>query len=401
MNFRDDFPILRQKVNGRQLVYFDNAATSHKPKVVIDCLSDYYSTINSNVHRGVHELSQKATNAYEASRRIAQSFIGAKSSREIVFTKGTTDGINTVARSWAANALTKNDEVLITAMEHHSNIVPWQMICDLTGATLKIAPISHNGELDLNEFNKLISPRTKLVAITHVSNTLGTINPIKEIISTAKKNGSKTLVDAAQSVPHFSVNVDDLGCDFLVFSGHKIFGPTGIGVLYVREQNYKDMQPFVGGGDMIKKVTFQKTTYNDPPYLFEAGTPNIAGVIGLSAAISYVQKIGMEKINSMEEELLDYATEKINNLKGIKIIGQAAKKASVISFIVDGSHPFDIGTILDQMGIAIRTGHHCTQPLMDFYKISGTARASFAFYNTKEEVDYFIKSLEKAMRMLN
>lgn len=401
MNFRDDFPILKQNINGHPLVYFDNAATSHKPKVVIDCLNDYYSTINSNVHRGVHELSQKATNAYESSRKIAQSFIGAKSSREIVFTKGTTDGINTVARSWAANALTKNDEILITAMEHHSNIVPWQMICDLTGATLKVAPISHKGELDLNEFNKLINPRTKLVAITHVSNTLGTINPIKEIISMAKNNGSKTLVDAAQSVPHFSVNVDDLGCDFLVFSGHKIFGPTGVGVLYVREQNYKDMQPFVGGGDMIKKVTFQKTTYNDPPYLFEAGTPNIAGVIGLSSAISYVQHIGMEQINSMEEELLDYATEKINNLKGIKIIGQAAKKASVISFIVDGSHPFDIGTILDQMGIAIRTGHHCTQPLMDFYKISGTARASFAFYNTKEEVDYFIKSLEKAIRMLN
>ena len=279
--------------------------------------------------------------------------------------------------------------------------VPWQMICDLTGATLKVAPISHNGELDLNEFNKLISPRTKLVAITHVSNTLGTINPIKEIISMAKNNGSKTLVDAAQSVPHFSVNVEDLGCDFLVFSGHQIFGPTGVGVLYVREQNYKNMQPFVGGGDMIKKVTFEKTTYNDPPYLFEAGTPNIAGVVGLSAALSYVQNIGMEKINSMEEEMLDYSTEKINNLKGIKIIGQAAKKASVISFTVDGSHPFDIGTILDQMGIAIRTGHHCTQPLMDFYKISGTARASFAFYNTKEEVDYFIKSLEKAIRMLN
>ena len=401
MNFRDDFPILKQNVNGRQLVYFDNAATSHKPKVVIDCLNDYYLTINSNVHRGVHELSQKATNAYESSRKIAQSFIGAKSSREIVFTKGTTDGINTVARSWAANALTKNDEILITAMEHHSNIVPWQMICDLTGATLKVAPISQKGELDLNEFNKLINPRTKLVAITHVSNTLGTINPIKEIISMAKNNGSKTLVDAAQSVPHFPVNVEDLGCDFLVFSGHKIFGPTGVGVLYVREQNYKNMQPFVGGGDMIKKVTFENTTYNDPPYLFEAGTPNIAGVIGLSAALSYVQNIGMEKINSMEEELLGYATDKINNLKGIKIIGQAAKKASVISFIVDGSHPFDIGTILDQMGIAIRTGHHCTQPLMDFYKISGTARASFAFYNTKEEVDYFIKSLEKAIRMLN
>jgi cysteine desulfurase / selenocysteine lyase len=401
MNFRDDFPILKQNVNGHPLVYFDNAATSHKPKAVIDCLNDYYSTTNSNVHRGVHELSQKATHAYETSRKIAQSFIGANSSKEIVFTKGTTDGINTVARSWAANALTKNDEILITAMEHHSNIVPWQMICDLTGATLKVAPISQNGELDLNEFNKLITPRTKLVAITHVSNTLGTINPIKEIISIAKNNGSKTLVDAAQSVPHFTVNVEDLECDFLVFSGHKIFGPTGVGVLYVREQNYKDMQPFVGGGDMIKKVTFKKTTYNDPPYLFEAGTPNIAGVIGLSAALSYVQSIGMEKINSMEEELLDYATEKINNLEGIRIIGQAAKKASVISFIADGSHPFDIGTILDQMGIAIRTGHHCTQPLMDFYKISGTARASFAFYNTKEEIDYFIKSLDKAIRMLN
>ena len=401
MNFRDDFPILNQNINGHPLVYFDNAATSQKPKAVIDCLNDYYFKTNSNVHRGVHELSQKATHAYEASRRIVQSFIGAKSSKEIVFTKGTTDGINTVARSWAANALTEKDEILITAMEHHSNIVPWQMICDITGATLKVAPISEKGELDLNEFNKLISHRTKLVAITHVSNTLGTINPIKEIISIAKNNGSKTLVDAAQSVPHFSVNVEDLECDFLVFSGHKIFGPTGVGVLYVSEQNYKEMQPFVGGGDMIKKVTFQKTTYNDPPYLFEAGTPNIAGVIGLSAALSYVQSIGMEKINSIEEELLDYASEKMNNLKGIRIIGQAAKKASVISFIADGSHPFDIGTILDQMGIAIRTGHHCTQPLMDFYKISGTARASFAFYNTKEEVDYFIKSLEKAIRMLN
>jgi cysteine desulfurase/selenocysteine lyase len=306
-----------------------------------------------------------------------------------------------VARSWAAQNLQKNDEIIISTMEHHSNIVPWQMICDQIGANLVIAPIDEKGELIMSEMSEMINPKTKLISISHVSNTLGTINPVKEIINLAHEFECKVLVDAAQSIPHFKLNVQDLDCDFLVFSGHKIFGPTGIGVLYVKEENYSSMSPFVGGGDMIKEVTFEKTTYNDPPFMFEAGTPNISGAIGLSAALKYVQDIGIDKINSIESELLSYATDKLNTIDGLKIIGTANSKASVISFTFSEIHHFDIGTLLDQLGIAIRTGHHCTQPLMKFFNIPGTARVSFAFYNTKDEIDYFITSLRKAVKMLS
>ena len=400
MDFQKDFPILNTKVNGRPLIYFDNAATSQKPKVVIDQINKYYETYNSNVHRGVHELSQKATSQYEAARAKVQQFIGANHLEEIIFTKGTTDGINIVASSWAENQLSKGDEIIISTMEHHSNIVPWQILCEKIGAVLVIAPINEKGELILEKFKNLISSKTKLISISHVSNTLGTINPIKEIIQLAKENNCKILVDAAQSVPHFGIQVSKLDCDFLVFSGHKIFAPTGVGVLYVKNDRYQEMKPYQGGGDMIKEVSFKKTTYNKPPYKFEAGTPNIAGVIGLSAAISYVESIGIDKISSLEDELLHYATAKIAELPNVKIFGTADNKASVISFNVDGIHPFDVGTLLDQSGIAIRTGHHCTQPLMSFYKIPGTARASFAFYNTKKEIDIFIEYLMKAIQML-
>jgi cysteine desulfurase/selenocysteine lyase len=401
MNFKVDFPVLNQKINGYPLVYFDNAATSQKPKCVIDAIDKYYSSYNSNVHRGVHELSQLATNAYEQSRNTVKDFIGSRKNEEIIFTKGTTDGINLVARSWAAQNLQKNDEIIISTMEHHSNIVPWQMICDQIGANLVIAPIDEKGELIMSEMSEMINPKTKLISISHVSNTLGTINPVKEIINLAHEFECKVLVDAAQSIPHFKLNVQDLDCDFLVFSGHKIFGPTGIGVLYVKEENYSSMSPFIGGGDMIKEVTFEKTTYNDPPFMFEAGTPNISGAIGLSAALKYVQDIGIDKINSIESELLSYATDKLNTIDGLKIIGTANSKASVISFTFSEIHHFDIGTLLDQLGIAIRTGHHCTQPLMKFFNIPGTARVSFAFYNTKDEIDYFITSLRKAVKMLS
>ncbi len=400
MNFKDEFPILKQKVNGYPLVYFDNAATSQKPKCVIEALNNYYSKFNSNVHRGVHELSQIATNAYEDGRKIVSEFIGAESTEEIIFTKGTTDAINIVAHSWAANILQKGDEVLITTMEHHSNIVPWQMVCEQTGAILKVAPIDSKGQLIMEDFSKMINVNTKLIAVSHVSNTLGTINPIEKIIDLGSKFGCKVLIDAAQSIPHFKINVKDLQCDFLAFSGHKIFGPTGIGVLYVKKENYSSMVPFIGGGDMIKEVTFEKTTYNVPPFMFEAGTPNIAGVIGLSAALNFVTKIGIDKIEALEKELLVYATKELSSIEGLKIIGDSTDKTSVISFNLTNIHHFDLGTLLDQLGIAIRTGHHCTQPLMNFFDISGTARVSFAFYNTKQEVDYFVKSLKKAISML-
>jgi cysteine desulfurase/selenocysteine lyase len=401
MSYKDDFPVLSQKINGYPLVYFDNAATSQKPKCVIDAINDYYSSYNSNVHRGVHELSQQATNAYEKGREIVKEFIGAPKVNEIIFTKGTTDSINLVARSWAVNNLKKEDEVLITTMEHHSNIVPWQMICEQTGAKLVVAPIDLDGQLIMEELSNMVGPKTKLIAISHVSNTLGTINPVEDIIKLAHKYNSKVLVDAAQSAPHFKLNVEQLNCDFLTFSGHKVFAPTGIGVLYVKEENYINMSPFIGGGDMIKEVTFEKTTYNEPPFMFEAGTPNISGVIGLSAALNYIKQVGIEKIDAIENDILTYATEKMSKIEGLNIIGVAKKKTSVISFNVKDIHHFDLGTILDQLGIAIRTGHHCTQPLMNFYEISGTARASFAFYNTKKEVDYFVESLQKAIKMLS
>ena len=400
MDFKKDFPILKSKVNGQPLIYFDNAATSQKPQCVIDAVSNYYKNFNSNVHRGVHELSQKATSEYESTRDTVRDFIGAEKSNQIIFTKGTTDGINIVASSWAENQLKKGDEILITTMEHHSNIVPWQMLCEKLGTKLIVSPISKSGEIIMDKFESLISAKTKLISVTHVSNTLGTINPIEEITLLAKENNCKILIDAAQSIPHFKVDVSAYDCDFLVFSGHKIFAPTGVGILYVKEDRFQEMKPYQGGGDMIKEVSFEKTTYNTHPHKFEAGTPNIAGIIGLNEAIKYVNKIGIDNIAIIENELLEYALEKISEIDKLKIFGNAKDKASVISFTVEGIHPFDLGTLLDQLGIAIRTGHHCTQPLMSFYNIPGTARASFAFYNQKSEIDFFINSLNKAIKML-
>jgi cysteine desulfurase/selenocysteine lyase len=400
MDFKKDFPILKSKVNGQPLIYFDNAATSQKPQCVIDAVNNYYKNFNSNVHRGVHELSQRATSEYESTRDTVRDFIGAKKSNQIIFTKGTTDGINIVASSWAENQLKKGDEILITTMEHHSNIVPWQMLCEKMGTKLIVSPINKNGEIIMNDFESLINARTKLIALTHVSNTLGTINPIEEITLLAKENNCKILIDAAQSIPHFKVDVSSFDCDFLVFSGHKIFAPTGVGILYVKEDRFPEMKPYQGGGDMIKEVSFEKTTYNTHPHKFEAGTPNIAGVIGLNEALKYVNKIGIDKIAIIENELLKYALEKMSEIDKLKIFGNAKDKASVISFTVEGIHPFDLGTLLDQLGIAIRTGHHCTQPLMSFYNIPGTARVSFAFYNQKSEIDFFINSLKKAIKML-
>ena len=401
MNLRDDFPILSEKVHGKPLVYFDNAATSQKPLCVIEGIKQYYESYNSNVHRGVHDLSQKATLAYENSRKTVQRFLNAKTPDEIVFTKGTTDAINIVANAWGINHLQKGDEIIISAMEHHSNIVPWQMVCEKTGAELVISPINQDGELLISEFKQRLNSKTKLVAITHVSNTLGTINPIEQIIEEARKYDVKILIDAAQSAPHFALDMQKIDCDFLAFSGHKILAPTGIGVLYVKMENYNEMTPFIGGGDMIKEVTFEKTTYNDPPLFLEAGTPNICGAIALDIALNYILEIGLENIAKHESDLLAYATEEIKTIDTLQIIGEAKEKTSVLSFLLDNVHPFDVGTLLDQMGIAIRTGHHCTQPLMDFYQIPGTARASFAFYNSKEEVDYFISSLKKTIKLLS
>ena len=401
MNLRNDFPILSEKVHGKPLVYFDNAATSQKPLCVIEGIKQYYESYNSNVHRGVHDLSQKATLAYENSRKTVQRFLNAKTSDEIVFTKGTTDAINIVANAWGINHLQKGDEIIISTMEHHSNIVPWQMVCEKTGAELVVSPINQDGELLISEFKHRLNSRTKLVAITHVSNTLGTINPIEQIIEEARKYDVKILIDAAQSAPHFALDMQKIDCDFLAFSGHKILAPTGIGVLYVKMDNYNEMTPFIGGGDMIKEVTFEKTTYNDPPLFLEAGTPNISGAIALDIALNYILKIGLENIAKQESDLLAYATEEIKMIDVVQIIGKAKEKTSVLSFLLDNVHPFDVGTLLDQMGIAIRTGHHCTQPLMDFYQIPGTARASFAFYNSMEEVDYFISSLKKTIKLLS
>ena len=398
---RRDFPILDQKVNGKPLIYFDNGATTQKPAVVIDAINQYYKDFNANVHRGVHHLSQVSTEKYENSRDIVQKFIGAGTREEIIFTKGTTDSINIVASSWANKFLNENDEIIISTMEHHSNIVPWQMVCQQKNAKLIIAEINHQGELIVENLKKQINSRTKLISLTHISNTLGTINPIKEIIDFAKAKGIFVFIDAAQSVAHMKVDVKDLDCDFLAFSGHKLFGPTGTGVLYAKRKWLDAMSPYQGGGDMIKEVTFEKTTYNDPPYKFEAGTPNIAGVIGMATAINYIQKIGYAFIQHQEQELLNFATDEIRKIDGIEIIGTATNKASVISFLLNGTHPFDVGTILDQLGIAIRTGHHCTQPLMNYYNIPGTARISFSFYNSLQEVKVFIEAMKKVKLMLS
>ena len=398
---REDFPTLSTKVNAKPLIYFDNGATSQKPSVVIDAVSNYYRFSNSNVHRGVHYLSQKATEQYEQSRDLLKDFLGAESREQIVFTKGTTDAINLVANSWAENHIQKGDEILITTMEHHSNIVPWQMICEKKQAVLVVADVNQIGEIVMDDFKAKVGSKTKLISVSHVSNTLVTVNPVNKIIELAKKRNIPVFVDAAQSIPHMPVDVKDLDCDFLAFSGHKLFGPTGIGVLYAKMKWLNEMSPYQGGGDMIKEVTFKKTTYNEPPLKFEAGTPNIAGAIGLAAAVKYVNKLGFPFIEQQESRLLQYATKELLKIDGLRLIGSSKNKAAVISFLIGDIHPFDVGTLLDQLGIAIRTGHHCTQPLMDHYKIPGTARATFSFYNTIEEIDEFVNALKKAKKMLS
>jgi cysteine desulfurase / selenocysteine lyase len=397
---RADFPILKTKVNKQPLVYLDNGATSQKPQKVIDAISNYYLTQNSNVHRGVHYLSQLATDEYEKARKKVATYINAEKDFEVIFTKGTTDGINLVSASFGKKHLHAGDEILISTMEHHSNIVPWQMLCEEKGAVLKVVPIHQNGELNLEALENLLSPKTKLLAITHVSNTLGTINPVEKIIELAHKNGTYVLIDGAQSIQHISIDVQKLDCDFFTFSGHKLFGPTGIGILYGKENILNELPPYQGGGDMIKNVTFEKTTYNELPFKFEAGTPNIEGAIGLGAAIDYVNNVGLENILMQEEELLHYCTQALASIPKVKIIGTALHKSAVVSFVVEGCHPFDIGTLLDKMGVAVRTGHHCTQPLMEFYKIPGTIRASMAFYNNKADIDKLKSSLEKAIEMM-
>lgn len=400
ISIRKDFPILSRKVNGQQLIYFDNSATAQKPIQVITAVNKYYTYQNSNIHRGIHTLSQEATNAYEQARIEVQKFINAKHSHEIILTSGTTGSINLIASSFGKKHLSKGDEIIISTMEHHSNIVPWQMLCEEKGAILKVIPINDKGELLMDEYENLLSDKTKLVAIAHVSNTLGTINPVKEIIEKAHQKGALVLIDGAQAVPHTNVDVQNLGVDFYAFSGHKMFGPTGIGVLYGKEELLNDLPPYQGGGDMIKTVTFEKTTYNELPHKFEAGTPNIVGGIALAEAIRYMNKIGIDNIEAYEHQLLQYATEQLKQIDGVSIIGEAENKASVLSFVVDGTHPSDIGMIIDKLGVAVRTGHHCTEPLMNRFNIPGTVRASFAFYNTFEEVDVFIDAVEKAVKML-
>ena len=397
---RADFPILTQLVNGKPLVYFDNGATSQKPQVVLDAISNYYSTINSNIHRGVHALSQLATDAYELSRNKVQKHINAQNAFEVIFTSGTTHGINIVAHGFAS-ILQKNDEVLVSALEHHSNIVPWQMLCEQTGAVLKVIPMNDKGELIQSEYDKLLSNKTKIVAVNHISNALGTINPVKQMIEKAHKFGACVLIDGAQAVPHLKPDVQYLDCDFYVFSGHKICGPTGIGVLYGKEEWLTKLPPYQGGGEMIATVSFEKTTYAGLPHKFEAGTPNIEAGVVLGTAIDYMNEIGFEQIAQYENELLEYGTKKLLEIDGLHIVGTAEQKTSVISFNIDGIHPYDIGTIIDKKGIAVRTGHHCAQPIMDFFKIPGTVRASFAFYNTKEEIDVMIDAIKKAKIMLS
>ncbi len=400
VSVRESFPILSKKVNGKTLVYLDSGATAQKPQTVIDAVDNYYRNQNSNIHRGVHTLSQDVTVAYENARATIQNYLNAKYPHEIIFTSGTTESINLVASSLGKKFVQAGDEIIISAMEHHSNILPWQVVCEEKGAVLKVIPISEKGEILLEEYKKLLSSKTKMVAITHISNTLGTINPVKQIVELAHEKGIPVLIDGAQAVPHQKVDVQGLDADFYCFSGHKLFGPTGVGILYGKEKWLNELPPYKVGGGTIKTVTFEKTVYADLPLKFEAGTPHIAGGIGLAAAIDYVNSIGLENIKEYEKELLHYATEKLSAISGLKIIGNAKEKASVISFVIEGLHPLDIGTILDKLGIAVRTGHHCTQPLMEFYCIPGTVRASFAFYNTKEEIDLLIAGIEKAVKML-
>jgi cysteine desulfurase/selenocysteine lyase len=382
------------------LIYFDNAATSQKPQAVIDALINYYSNYNANVHRGIHTLAEEATMAFETIRDASQNFINAETREQIILTRGTTEGINLVAYTWGRKNINEGDEIIISAMEHHSNIVPWQMLCEEKKAKLKIIPINDFGEILFEEFEKLLSPKTKLVAVAHASNVLGTINPVKRIIEAAHKIGAIVLLDGAQAAVHLDIDVQDLDCDFFVFSSHKLYGPTGVGILYGKKELLDNMPPFLGGGEMIKEVTFEKTTYNDLPYKFEAGTPNIADTIAFKTALDFVNQVGKEKIRKHEEELLAYATAQLEQISGLKIIGKAKEKVSVVSFIIDDLHPQDIGILLDNRGIAVRTGHHCAQPLMDRYCIRGTVRASFAMYNTKEEIDELVTGLQKAIKML-
>jgi len=397
---RADFPLLEEKVYGKPLVYLDNAATTQKPKVVIDALNDYYLHINSNIHRGVHYLSQAATNEFELAREAVRQYIHAGNSYEVVFTRGATESINLVAASFGRTYLREGDEVIISEMEHHSNIVPWQLTCEEHGAKLKILPFNEHGELIINDLEKLITDRTKIVAVTHVSNSLGTVNPIEDIIRIAHSRNVPVLIDGAQAVAHCPVDVQALDCDFYCFSGHKMYAPMGIGVMYGKERWLNEMQPYQGGGEMIKDVTFEKTTYNDLPFKFEAGTPSVGDVIGLRKAIEYIQNIGIELIAPYEQSLLTYTTEKLAQIEGMRFIGEAAHKTGVISFLVGNIHPYDMGVLLDHQGIAVRTGHHCTQPIMTHFGIPGTVRASFALYNTFEESDALVAAVEKAKNML-
>lgn len=397
---RAQFPILNTEVKGKKLVYFDNAATSQKPLSVINALSNYYESQNANIHRGIHHLAEVATTAYEATRNSFAKFLNAKESQEIIITKGTTEGINLVAYSFTEKFITSGDEIIISTLEHHSNIVPWQLACERKGAILKVIPIKDNGELDMKAYEALLSNKTKLVAVTMVSNALGTINPVQEIIAKAHKVGAKVLLDGAQATSHIKIDVQTLDCDFLALSAHKMYGPTGVGILYGKRELLDAMPPYQGGGEMIAEVSFEKTTYNELPYKFEAGTPNIADVVATKAAIDFLEEVGIENIAKHENYLLSYATNLLRNIEGLKIYGTAEHKASVISFAIEGVHHQDLAILLDNFGIAVRTGHHCTQPLMKRFEISGTTRASFAVYNTEEEIDYFVDSLNKVLKML-
>ena len=396
---KEEFPILSKEVNNKQLVYLDNASTTQKPASVIEEIQRYYESTNSNIHRGVHHLSQKATDEYENSREKIQRFIGARSSKEIIFVRGATEAVNLVANSYVKPLLSEGDNIIISQMEHHANIVPWQLLAKEKNIDIRVLPINKAGELKLNEINNLIDDRTRFISLNHVSNSLGTINPVKKLVRVAHENNIRIMIDGAQAVQHMKVNVVDLDVDFYCFSGHKMYGPTGIGILYGKKEILDGMEPYQGGGDMIKSVTFEKTIYNDVPHIFEAGTPNIVGAIGLAKAVDFIEKETLAKIEKHEKELLDYATKKINEIENVRIIGTSNNKASVISFVMEGIHPHDIGTIMDDMGVAIRAGHHCTQPVMDFYEIPATARASFAVYNTLDDVDKLIEGIKKTIEV--
>lgn len=397
---RKQFPVLHQQVNGRDLVYFDNAATNQKPGVVIDALEDYYKNYNANIHRGIHTLAERATRAYEATRLLAKTFVHASSEQEIIFVRGVTEAINLVAATYGKAFIQKGDEIIISGLEHHSNIVPWQFVCENQGAILKVIAVTDRGELDLEHYKALLSPKTKLVAVNHASNSLGTINPIKEIIDLAHAQGAVVLIDGAQAGAHLDIDVQALNCDFYCLSSHKMFGPTGTGILYGKKALLESMPPYQGGGEMIKRVTFEKTTYNDLPYKFEAGTPNIADVIAFGKAMEFITGIGKENLAAHEHELLVYATEKIKALPHVRIIGEAKEKVGVLSFVMEGIHPFDIGQMLDARGIAVRTGHHCTEPLMDRFGIEGTVRASFSVYNTRQEIDQLVEGLDRIIKFM-